>query len=283
MIKYESTPNKDLIRIFDKKLIENLYESKDRKLKYIGLPSPELKDILEWNEYLERIYAIEKGTQYENHVAPHNMLLKATRLGIRNKIELIRGDLDDVLMAGKNFSGKLIDYPFDIAFFDFFGGLLNKKFKRAKAIKEFIKNQSPNEFLLFMTFNLRYSDKEEESYALNNLKKEIEKYSNISNVDEVFRWYSDEDVPPQYRQKVFVSYMQKDAELMGYKVRSESPIFYFGYNNSPMIHFITIFKHTGEHVTKAISEQNLIDIINLPLRTVEDGFIIKCKLQAPKL
>lgn len=287
MVEYKTTPNKDAVRRYDKKKIEDLFIKKGKKLKYIGLPSPELNDILEWKEFLESFVAIERGEEFDRYTAPHNLLLQATILNLRQKLILIRGELDDVLMAGKRYGDINIEYPFDVAFFDFFGGILNKDFDRIESLKNFLKNQAPNDFLLLMTFNLRHIEETEELFVIGNIEKElaglIKTINERENFINVFNWYKSKENAEQYRQKIFVPYLLREAEFSGYDVRSESTIYYLGYNNSPMIHSIAWFRYCGSHSTRAISEQTLLEVINLDLETVKDGFIVKCDLQAPKL
>ncbi len=287
MVEYKTTPNKDAVRKYDKKKIEDLFLKKSKKLKYIGLPSPELNDILEWKEFLDTIVAIERGEPFDRYTAPHNLLLRATILKLRQKLTLIRGELDDILMAGKRYGEISIEYPFDIAFFDFFGGILNKDFNRVNSFKNFFNNQIPNDFLLLMTFNLRHIEESEELFVIGNIEKELTGL--IRTVEEkekfinVFNWYKSKENAEQYRQKIFVPYLLREAESSGYEVKSDKPIYYIGYNNSPMIHFISWFRYGGSHTTRALSDQTLLEVVNLELDTVRDGSIVKSDLQAPKL
>lgn len=284
-MKYATTFNKDIIRKYDKEKINILFLKKDRQLKYIGLPSPELNDILEWNEFFDRFVAIERGEKFDRQSMPHNLLLNATILGLRQKLTLIRGELDDVLRAGKLYSEKNIDYPFDVAFFDFFGGIINNNFNRIKSLKNFLKLQTPNDFLLLMTFNLRHTDEIEELAVIDKIKKElsgvISDEEELTELIDTLDWYKSNN--KIFRQKMFVPYLIREAEFLGYNVCSEKPIFYFGYNNSPMIHFTIWLKYAGNHTTRAISDQNLFEVLDLDLNTVNDGIIVKCDLQAPKL
>lgn len=286
MVEYKTTPNKDIVRKYDKKKIEDLFQKKGKKLKYIGLPSPELNDILEWKEFLDTFVAIERGEQFDRITAPHNLLLKATILKLRHKLTLIRGELDDVLMAGKRYREINIDYPFDLAFFDFFGGILNKGFNRVNSFKNFFKYQIPNDFLLLMTFNLKYAEETEELAVIEKIEKELKGF--MRNDDEkerlrvVINWYKSKENFEQYRQKIFVPYFLRNAEFSGYDVFSEKPVFYLGYNNSPMIHFISWFRYDGSHTTRAISNQSLLEVVDLDLDIVKDGSIAKCDMQAPK-
>ncbi|MCK4798794.1 MAG: hypothetical protein KAT05_15565 [Spirochaetes bacterium] len=287
MVEYKTTANKDTVRRYDKQKIEDLYLKKDKKLKYIGLPSPELNDIVEWNEFLDSFVAIERGEKFDRVTGPHNLLLRATILNLMDKLTLIRGELDDVLMAGKKYGGFNIEYPFDVAFFDFFGGILNKDYNRTKSIKTFFRNQVPNDFLLLMTFNLRYANECEELYVIDKIEKElnglIKNQVTKKKLIEVLNWCKSKEVPEQYRQKIFVPYLLREAESSGYKVFSEEPIYYLGYNNSPMIHFVSWFNYEGSHTTRAVSDQTLLDVIDLNLKTVQDEFIVKCDLQSPKI
>ena len=60
---YETTPNKDVIRVYDTCRVSELYSKKGRRLRYIGLPSPKLNDIIEWREFIGEIFAVERRSE----------------------------------------------------------------------------------------------------------------------------------------------------------------------------------------------------------------------------
>ncbi len=282
--QYESTKNKDRVRKEDKELIEKEFKKKKIKLSYLGMPSGELKDILEWQDYLDKCTAIE------NDFAQRHMLeLNAVRLNLNGRIDILSGDIDDILIQGKDKYGNKLKFPYDIVFLDYFGGILYKGFRRVNAIKSLISKQKGNSFLLFLTFNLK-----ESGYAknaiINTLRKIKEELSVFCFQDDktkkqiakLIKWY--EDAEEIYRHKIFVPYFIKtNAENVGFKVHAYSPIFYEGFGKNPMLHFIFKLTPEIESPTKAVSGQTMIDIINLNLKEVSKKRVFVSKKRPPYL
>lgn len=282
--KYESTENKDRVRKEDKVLIEKEFKRKKAKLSYLGMPSGELKDILEWQDYLGRCTAVEI-----DFAQRHTLELNAVKSNLNGKIDILFGDIDDVLIYGKDKHGNKLKFPYDIAFLDYFGGILYRGFRRVNAIGSLISKQKGSSFLLFLTFNL-----EESGYAKNTIvntlrkiKEELSVFYLKDNktkkqIAELIKWY--EDTKEIYRQKIFVPYFIKtNAENAGFEVHAYSPVFYEGFKKNLMIHFAFKLTPEGESPTKAVSKQTIIDIINLNLKEASRGKLAVLKKQTPTL
>ena len=143
--KYESTGNKDRVRKEDKALIEKEFKRKKAQLSYLGMPSGELKDILEWRDYLSRCTAVEN-----DFAQRHTLELNAVRLNLSGKIDILFGDIDNILAHGKDKYGNKLKFPYDIVFLDYFGGILYRGFRRVNAIDSLVSKQKGNSFLLFL-------------------------------------------------------------------------------------------------------------------------------------
>ncbi|MBZ9571960.1 hypothetical protein KJA15_01300 [Patescibacteria group bacterium] len=281
--QYESTENKDRVRKEDKELIEKEFKKKKAKLSYLGMPSGELKDILEWRDYLDRCTAVEN-----NFVQRHELALNVVRFNLNGKIDILFGDIDDILIKGKDkYDNKLI-FPYDIIFLDYFGGILYRGLRRVNAIASLISKQRGNSFLLFLTFNLKESRYAKNTIVdtLRKIKQELSVFcwdeKTKKQIVEITKWY--EDAEEIYRQKIFVPYFIKtNAENVGFEVYAYPPVFYEGFRKNPMLHFAFKLVPEGKFPTKAVSKQTIIDIINLDLKGVSRGMVSVLKKRSPNL
>lgn len=283
---YASTDNKNRVREEDEDLIKKEYKRKNRKLSYLGMPSGEMLDILSWLNYLDRCSAVEIDEQQRR-----KLILNVIINGLTNKINVLYGNIEDIIIKGKDKFGNKLLFPYDVVFLDCFGTLLYNDLKRVKAIVSLIEKQKGNAFLFLLTFNL--NQKNFCMHAVNASLKKIElELLNFYPSDNTARnkikdfvnWYAAENTNEMYRQKLFAPYFIKTkAEERGFRVHAYSPIFYLGSSDSPMIHFI--FKLTSEQdaPTKAVSEQTVFDVINLNLKVASKGRISVVRDQAPIL
>jgi hypothetical protein len=284
--KYHSTINKDRVRNEDTKLVLKKFQREKRGLSYLGLPSGEMKDILEWKDYLSRYTAVERELDQR-----HRLELTALKNNLQDNLVILFGDLDNILVKGGDKFGNKLEFPYDIVFLDYYGGIIYRGFRRIRAINSLIEKQKLNHFLLLMTFNL-----EESSYARNErinvlgkIKDELLGFypydtTMKEQIEKIIEWHKSEQTPEFYRQKIFVPYLIKtNSEMVGFKVHSYPPLFYKGFKDAPMIHFAFKLIPEGISSTKAVSEQTILDIINLNLKQVENGRISIMKHQAPHL
>jgi hypothetical protein len=283
---YASTDNKDRVREEDAALIKKECGRKNKKLSYLGMPSGEMLDILAWQNYLDRCSAVEIDEQQRN-----KLMLNVISNGLLDKIGILYGNIEDILIKGKDKFGNKLLFPYDVVFLDCFGTLLYNELKRVKAITSLIEKQKGNSFLFLLTFNL--NQKNFCMHAVNTFLKKIElELLNFYPSDNIARnkiknfvnWYAAEDTNEMYRQRLFAPYFIKTkAEERGFRVHAYSPIFYLGSSDSPMIHFA--FKLTSEQdaPTRAVSEQTVFDVINLNLKEASKGRIFVMKHQAPIL
>ncbi len=283
---YTSTDNKERVREEDTILIKKEFLRKKRKLIYLGMPSGEMRDILAWQSYVDKCTAVE--------IDPHQrseLVLNAIKNGLENNINLLFGDIEEILINGRDGFNNGLEFPYDIVFLDCFGTLVYKGLKRIKAITSLIKKQKGNSFLFLITFNLRerrYS-KSSAIRVLDKIQKEVSSFyihddSIKKRVHDVMGWYKLDKTNEMYRQKVFVSYFFKAiAEEHGFKIHVYPPIFYLGFNNSPMMHFSFKMIPEIDSPTKAISEQTIIDLINLNIKEASKKKLFVKKEQAPSL
>ncbi len=283
---YASTANKERVREEDAKIIKRESLKKKRRLSYLGMPSGEMWDILRWRDF------INGGTAVEiNEKKRRELILNLCKNDLHDKIKVLFGDIEEILIKGKDRYNNKLDFPYDMVFLDFFGAILYKGQKRINAITSLVEKQKGNSFLLLLTFNLRERKycRNSVTSVFNKIEKEllgfyIKNNSTKKSIQKVMDWYKLAKTNEMYRQKLFVPYFIKTmAEKYGFKIHAYSPIFYLGFNESPMMHFIFKLIPEIDSPTKAISGQTLIDIINLGIKEALRKRVFLRKEQAPFL
>lgn len=283
---YSSSKSKERVREEDTELIKKEFLRKKKKLSYLGMPSGEIRDILAWQHYIDRCTAVEIDEKQRR-----DLILNIIRNNLQDKTSVLFGDVEEILVKCKDPFGNKLDFPYDIVFLDLFGTILYKGFNRIKAIKSLIEKQKGYPFLLLLTFNIR-----ERRFCKNAimevLKKIQEELSGFYIHDEltqekiinIIAWYKSESTHEMFRQKLFVPYFIKTVgEEYGFWIHVYSPIFYKGFNNSPMIHFAFKLIPELNSPTKAVSKQTILDIINLNLKETSKGRIFVKTNRAPSL
>lgn len=283
---YGSTPNKERVRREDTKLVAKEFSRQRRRLSYLGMPSGEMKDILAWEPYMGKYTAVEI-----DDIQRTKLVLNVIKNRLQGKVKVLFGDIEKILIRGKDKFGNKLEFPYDVVFLDFFGTILYKELRRVKAITRLIEKQKGHTFLFMLTFNLR-----EKKYSKHTLRGVFDKIKKdlagfyVSDetmkkrVETVIAEYKSETSNEMYRQKLFVPYFIKTtAESVGFRTHSYAPICYLGFNGSPMIHFA--FKLTSELAspTHAISDQSVIDIINLNMKEASRGKVFIMSKQMPRL
>jgi len=263
-----------------------VYKRQGRKLSYLGMPSGEMRDILAWQDYIKRCTAVEIDDKQRRE-----LILNALRNNLYDKIKILFGDIERILVKGKDKFNNKLEFPYDIVFLDFFGTILYKELRRVKAINCLIEKQKGHSFLLLLTFNLK-----EKRYSKHAIKKTLDKIKKDllsfyvsddslgTHTRHILDLYKSDVTSEVYKQKLFVPYFIKStAEKSGFKTHAYPPIFYVGFNNNPMIHFA--FKLTSEPTspTQAISDQSLIDIVNINIKKATKGRISVMREQMPHL
>lgn len=285
--KYAPTVNKEIVREADTKLIEKEASQKKRKLSYLGMPSGDMKDILAWQNLICKSTAVEIDEKKR-----HDLLLTAMKYDLQNNIKLLFGDIEEILLNGKDGFNNKLEFPYDLIFLDFFGTLIYEGHRRTNAITTIFEKQKGQRFLLLLTFSLKnlsgYS-KHCINRVLEELRKELSVFyisdeSAKARIDHILDWYNADETADMFKQKLFVPYFIKTkSEACGFKLHVYPPIFYLGFNSCPMIHFQFKLLPADTSPIKAISNQTIFDIININIKEVSDGKIIVKNKQAPML
>lgn len=283
--KYATTDNKERVRDEDTELIKKEHVKK-KKLTYLGMPSWEMRDILAWKDYFDKFTAVEIDDQMRNR-----LMLNAINSGLSNKITILFGNIEKILIKGSDEFNNKLQFPYDVVFLDCFGAIVYHELQRIKAITALIEKQKGSDFLLLLTFNIRERKYCNQSIntVLDKMEKELLGYylrddKAKMKISKIIGWYKADQTEEMYRQKIFGSYFMKTmAEERGFKVHVYPPIFYLGFNDSPMIHFAFKLMSGTESPTKEVSDQTVFDIINLNLKEASKGRVFVRKQQAPTI
>lgn len=278
------TINKQKVREMNFRLIQRHFYPRQGQLRYLGLPSSHLTDILQWESYFRHFSAVERGRLGEEYRYQHNLLLAAMQHGIIDRLELLRGDMDDVLLNSRDGFGTQVGFPFDVVSLDYSGGLIYKdasgRAKRADSIESLLRQQSSHDhdFLLLISCNLDNEDRGEIPAVLNDIQRELEKYG--VDASAAIQGYLKHDLD-EARLKVYVPYLVGRLATRWYQCEYFKPIYYEGNRSTRMMHFSILLKRTTAYVAGRPSRQTLVHILNLPAFHCVDGKLTKTDFGIP--
>ncbi|MBI2682626.1 MAG: hypothetical protein HYX26_05320 [Acidobacteriales bacterium] len=285
---FHSNPNKDFVRHdFDKVLVGDWSQRLGHRLKYLGLPSALMYDIVDWQEYLDRFSTIEREENQQ-----HLMFLKANVSNFEERLHSLYGEFDDILLTGRDRYGHSPQWPYDLVNLDYYGGFIYSNQKRPKAIKKLIQNQATYEqsFLLLITQHLRDGDAGHDQkltflQELNHLLKGGVIDTRLHpKIDLITSWYAAPNLPDAARQALYINFFLRDAgESEHFDVACRPPIIYEGTGGTWMIHFATDFAFKRGLACRVASNQTLVEVINMGLLEVRNGAFTPARFVQPRL
>lgn len=281
------TKNKQVVRDLQCQNIVQHFNDRLGNLRYFGLCSPEMKDVLDWAPLFASITAVERGVSGEEYRDQHQLLLTAARERILGKLTLLRGDIDAVLLSGQDDFGKPIAFPYDVISLDYSGGLFYKEnkeeFKRLKAIQASIERQAACNFpcLLFISCNLDAIDEGEVKHTIENIRTELDRYGwngqELCNAYLVHR-------NPVARLRLYVPYFVNQVAAKAHLAcESERTISYCGNQGVEILNFRFYLKPDTRTMAPRFPQERLSQIINAPLIRIENGRQLDETLNLPKL
>lgn len=280
---FKDTPEKAAVREHDLPLIVAFSREKGRRLRYLGLPGPEMLDVLLWGEYLSDIVAVE-DERVSGTISETELVLTAFRNNLVGQLTLLSGDIDSLLTLGVDKNGMQAEYPFDIVNLDYQGGVIHRRqtgtARRVDAIKDLIRRQadSRSDFLLLMTFSCRNDDQNEIAEVLDDiLRMESDR---VENLDEYMAHLRDARM--DWRLKVYVPHMIRLACMtFGYDPAFFSVITYLGGSGHVrLVHFAVRMKWI-RRAAGAPPTQSMLEVLTLPMMEVQEGNIIPCSYNIP--
>ena len=286
-IKPKYTKNKQVIRDLQFEQIKIRFKCRLGYLKYLGLPSEEMKDVADWSAAFKEFVAVERGVEKEPWRTQHKLLLSSFKLGISHKLKLLRGDIDRVIIHGQDEYENPVVYPFDVVNLDYSGGLLytdeGGTYLRLSAIKKLIEKQAEYKipYLLFISCNLDNPNTGEIHHTLKNIKTELLRYSGTGK--EVIISYL-KHKKEEARLKIYVPYIIiQFATYVNYYAESEKVIYYSGNRGIRMMNFRLFLKHDPRTFAPRYPKERLVTIFNRPLLHIINGKIEENSMALPKL
>jgi len=302
MAKTFNTPSKNKIRKdWNLPLIKKIKEQTNKKLVYLGLPSPDADDIFEWIDYVDKVIAFQ-CREYPKPSDPSQskkdideLEAKLNLLETQGKIStfaIYDGYIEEVLLRGRDISNNQytqsdvitlynLDYcnslsaPID--YLDNAGNLKKGyKFEAIDKLLEFQKNININskKFILFLTVKCDYYEPEMESLIGDgcgqNLKKIHAQYESIDCIIEKnarkLRSYAIQNIETYFSSKGFIPEFLPTINYNGLPLpRSKK--------DTILLHFTVLGTQMQEAAGKAPFYQNVEDLIKQNFIYIKDGNI----------
>lgn len=281
------TENKQVVRDLQCNIIKKYFNDRLGNLSYLGLCSPEMKDVLDWVPLFASITAVERGLSGQEYRDQHHLLLTAARARVLEKLILLRGDIDTVLLNGHDDFGKPVSFPYDVISLDYSGGLFYREnegeFKRLKAIQISIEKQAiyNTPFLLFISCNLDAIDEGEIRLTIENIRTELDRYGwNGQELCNAYLIHSN----PVARLRLYVPYfVNQVAAKVHLTCQTEKTISYCGNQGIEMLNFRFCFRPDTRTMVPRFPQERLSQIVNAPLLRIKNGRQSDETLNLPKL
>ncbi len=268
---FKSNPNKDFLRSgYDKAIVKEWFSEAGRPLEYLGLPGPDMLDIVEWQEFLGRFTAIERGENEQ-----HLLFLRANVRDVEHRLYSLYGEFDEIIRTGRDRYNRAPRWPYDLVNLDYYGGLVYQTLSRPLALQKLIANQDEykRSFLLVITQHLRDADlKGEKLSFFDELERRLVRdLGSRGTIAEAMTSFKSTRTPDTARQVAYVNILLRDfGEASHFQVNCRPAIVYSGTGGARMLHFVTALIHS-ERAYRAVSEQSLIDVVNLGYRELRDA------------
>lgn len=286
MVTEPFTINKQKVRELNLRLIEKHFASRKGHLRYFGLPGESMRDILLWKDYFAYFLAVERGKPGEEFRLQHNLLLNALKHGVADKLHLLRGELDAILLQGRDDYDNSMEYPFDVVALDYCGGIIYKDAEgrsvRADSIKEMIRNQALHnqDFLFFLTCNLDNDDHGEIRKVFINIQLELKKLG-VDAGRTILAYLT--NPKQEARLKVYVPYLIRNLGAATHLCEAFKPVCYPGNRNTRMMNFSFWMERSSKYAAGRPSRQSLVQLLNLPAFECEDGDLRQTDFDIPNV
>lgn len=271
------TRNKQVVRDLQCDAIQKYLKSRLGHLSYFGLPSSSLEDVLQWHPLLERITAVERGETGSEWIRQNELLVNAFRFGISQKLRLLRGDIDQILITGADSYGMQPEWPYDIVSLDYSGGLFYDdevgKPIRLEAIGHVFKTQAganAKDFLLLLSFNLHKVNHGEVTRVLEVIQRDLQRFGDSAK--DVMKSYLEHPME-QARLKIYVAYLIDHLAVQeNYETESDLPtILYKGNQDTEMMAFRFYFKKSNRTFAPRAPKQRINQVINRRMIEIVGG------------
>jgi len=278
---FEDTDNKRCVRRqYDLPIIRKFRERKRRKLFYFGLTGPEMHDIDDWKQFLERdVMSAEEVEDFDLKVGRMNSVGD----GLGFQVRVLRGKIENAMLTGRDLDGEAplrsrqgpdgyLFFDYDLVNLDFDGGMF---YDRMEAIPEFLKRQSQVESLLLITFNVRHGVHNALDQGLIDLRARL---GGTREAEAILAWYKAQ--PQTYRIKAIVpGVITAAANQVKLDCFAYPPVIYDG-KQAKMVHFVFhLTPHT--EVLRGFANQSEQALLGLPIIYVSKAVLELDQRQAP--
>ena len=281
------TKNKDRVRQLQRGTIDRFFSTGIGGLRYFGLPSSALADAIEWKDAFSEFVSVERGEVGKEWELQHDLELQAFRSGISDRIFQLRGDIDSIILRGKDSHGNKVVFPFDVVSLDYSGGLFYRDRdgnpNRLKAIDNVIERQAraKKNFILMISCNLDGIDQGEVRNALSNMQTELVRYG--ANAESILKAYL-ADARDEVRLKLYLPYfVNQKAASHHFSCETQNVIVYNGNKNVRMMAFRFCLSYDSATEALRSPKERLSQIINKPLLEIVEGQEQETTAGMPKL
>ena len=281
------TQNKQVVRDLQYEQIKEHLGRRVGHLRYFGLSSPGMKDVLDWQPLFSEFYVVERGEENSEWRDQHELLLTASLAGISRKVVLLRGDIDAIVIEGQDRFGARVNYPFDVVSLDYSGGLFYRNrggdMPRLRAIEHVVTEQAAldREWLFFVSVRLDRPHDGEVRRTLENIRTELNRYGASADdlVDRLLRHEREE-----VRYKIYVPYfVNQVAAKCRLRCETAKTIIYCGNRGVAMMNFQFVIQRDERTLAPRFPQERLVQIINSPFREIKEGKVRQATLGLPKL
>lgn len=281
--------NKPILKFLTKKIND--------KLIYLGLPSPEAQDVLEWIEHIKYVIAFQcrdygkesDKEQERNGIEALNLLLQ--QLERKKQIEnyvVFDGYLEEVILRGFDNSPTRINFELNnfislynldfcnditspIEYTDINGDVqIAYKFNainKLLQIQQSLSNVS-NKFVMFLTVHSSYDGEELQQFINHPPSDEIggyiNKYNKLSKIEKNARIV----------RLFFVFCIQQYFATFGFAPKILPSVCYNGLGDTPLLHFTVFGIATNNTVGVTSSFQGMTEILNQKFVSIEESEFI---------
>lgn len=271
------TPNKQVVRDLQCESLLKHLSARRGLLRYFGLPSTALDDVRQWSPLLCSITAVERGSSGGEWRSQNELLVNAFLSGLTSKLKLLRGDIDQILITGKDDFKSEPSWPFDVVSLDYSGGLFYRngegEFTRLEALRHVFARQNQanaNNFVFLLSFNLDAIDQGEVRSRIKMIHRDLRRFG--ASADNIIEQYL-KHPKDQCRLKLYVVHLVNNLAIQShFDSYPELPIFYSGNKGTEMMAFRFYLKTVSSRAFGVSSpKERLNQTVNRPAIEIVDG------------
>lgn len=297
---FQDTSNKATVRQkWDLPILTEFSKQLGHELTYFGLPGEWLGDLIDWRDVLgyrtgvERLHKSGKRRAEELRLI-HRLQTNVMINGLGSNWQLLRGDVEDIILEGFDVDGTpptLNDrdvphrrlFRYDLYNLDFIGGIgyadTKGESRRIQMIRKLFERQKRHDFLLILTINVRDTIGGELSTYLLEVADET---PDDEELYATLEWYANAGRgKKKYKLKSALPIAMQDfARYCYFNCYCYPPLAYQGYE-AFMVHFVFKLNFCPRRNFPVPRQQEIRELLDLPLVEIEDGDIVVAKTQHP--